>query len=608
MFYIKSLLVVVLLLFVPISALSYDAPVFYSDEVVVTASRHLELASESPFNISIISSREIESSGSKNIGDILRKQLGIYPKSKGFMGSEYSLSLRGSSYQQVLVLLDGVGVNSPLLGGADVGDILLSDIKRIEIVRGPVSSMYGSDAVGGVINIITKDYAGNEKLSLDAKIMEQGTNKIVTSYYGKTGDSSYGLTLGHNESPGFRDNSEYLSNNISFKLNKPIYSGEGSLLYKTYWSRKGVPGSTVFPYSDAWQTDNNDEVILTWKNDDLQTKLFNVQKLQRINLDPSSSNDEKYNSYSNGAEIQMHARINDVHNLVYGVDYKNDACDSTYAGIRSVMNGAIFLEDEYMINENAKVNYGARIDSHSTFGTNTNPRIGFLYAFQPNIKGRLVYGESFRAPTLNDLYWNSTDPLWGTVMRGNADLKPEKSKSIELGLNHQIYDNFLIDTSIYASNIENLIQWVDVSGTWATWEAQNVGKAEIAGAEFEIKYFLSPEIDLYTNYTYQQAFDSETFKYLTYRPKDQYNVGFRYSDERGRKLTSNLRYVGYRFDNTSNTNKVPEYAVFDIRYEKKNNSISYYLGAENLLDQMYEDTLNYPMPGRIYYFGIKYDL
>lgn len=604
--YLISLFIIVL----PFLSYSYDAPTFYEDEIVVTASRHIQLASESPFNITVITSEEIRSSGGKNVGDVLKNKLGIYPKSKGFLGSEYSLSLRGSSYQQVLVMVDGVKVNSPLLGGADAGDLTLNNVERIEVVRGPLSSMYGADAVGGVVNIMTRNARQSEQLAVDMKVMEEGASRMGASVRGESIMGDYIITLGHDDAPGYRDNSAFFANSLSSKLTRDIDGGSIELLYKTYSAKKQVPGSTVFPYSSAWQTDNNDEAVFTGKksfgDNVLQAKLYHVQKLQKVNLDPDNSPDEKYNSFTGGMELQTEINALEGHKIICGAEYKGDGCDSTYAGIRSVVNNAFFVEDENAVNENLKINYGGRIDSHSIFGSSSNPRMGILYRVDPQTCLRAVYGESFRAPTLNDLYWYSKDPVWGTIMRGNEKLKPERSRNTELGMKCSPIKECAVDISVYSNYVDNLIQWIDISGTWTLWEARNIGKADITGAELGINYNIAEGLELMANYTHQQAFDSKTKKRLVYRPQDQYNAGANYSDGYGNIFSCNLRCVGERFDNESNTSKVPPYSVFDVRCEKVIDVLSYYVGAENLFNTEYEDTLNYPMPGRIYYFGVKY--
>lgn len=599
---------VISIFFIRLLAFAQELPVFYDDGVVVTASRRLELASESAFNITVITSDEIRSSQSKNIGDILKGEYGIYSKNKGFIGSECSLSLRGSSYQQVLVLIDGIKLNSPLLGGVDSGDILLNDVERIEVVRGPVSSLYGADAVGGVINIITKKPGKDSKLAYNAKLMEIGTEKLGISY----SNDNYMLTLDQDASPGYRQNSDYNSVSISTKIRFGLYAGESSLLCRAYRSDKGIPGSTVYPYASARQTDSNDEAVMSWeiKFDDssLQAKLFYVQKYELVDFDPGVAPKENYNSFSGGLDLQGNISVAEAHEITCGLDLRRDDCQSTYAGNRSVENGAVFVEDEQIIRQDMKINYGARMDSHSVYGSNINPRIGMLYALNTDTKVRIVYGESFRAPTLNDLYWYSVDPVWGMVMKGSTVLKPEKSRSIEFGLDNRIGESIAVNASIYANQTDNLIQWVDVSGIWMTWEAQNIGRSDSSGIELEMTYQVNSSFRTSCNYTLQQAMNSESGKYLPYKPKDRCNIRFDYSDELGNSTSCIVRYVGERYDNESNTKIVPAYSVIDGKYEKSEGDISYYIGAENIFNEIYEDTFNYPMPGRIYYFGIKYGI
>ncbi|HVN67888.1 MAG TPA: TonB-dependent receptor plug domain-containing protein, partial [Candidatus Sulfotelmatobacter sp.] len=253
--------------------------------MVVTASRLPQLASQSPWDTTVIGSAEMR--GCKTVGDALRTVAGADVISQGGLGAVTSVRLQGAANSsQVLILVDGRRINSPTLGMFDTGDLLLDNVERIEVVRAPLSAVYGSDAVAGVINIITK--------------RPQGQDKIVSASTGSFGTQQYKIELNggpllfafdQTRSDGFRTNSDYFANNFYGKVVQPTPLGELFADYNLYDARKGVPGvptSEADPASASEpndrQTDRNTLASVGLKTDNYQLRAYQNNLDQK--LDP----------------------------------------------------------------------------------------------------------------------------------------------------------------------------------------------------------------------------------------------------------------------------------------------------------------------------------
>jgi len=610
-----GILFIINLLIIPVY--TEEPPRFFGEEIVITASRMPQLKSELPASTTIITSTEIETFGANNLGDIIKLTFGTFPKTNGFLGSQVSGSIRGSSAQQILILIDGQRINSPLLGGYDLGDILADDIERIEIVRGPGSALYGADAFGGIINIISKKAKNKEKLNivLAPTIFERGANNVLLSASGSKDGTDYGFSANSSGSPGFRENSDYTalkySGDISRQFTNQFYS---SLCFDVYNAKKGIPGSQTFPTPSTRQEDNNQQFRLLTQykaSDSWDLKVnssFNNME-QSFSADPKLNPYDRYKSYSSMYELQNDIRIDPNNMLVVGGEYRNDQSKSTLCGTHLVTNKAYFLQDQLQLLNDLSLTASIRRDEYSIYGDTSSPRLGLTYKPVKGLSLWTSYGESYRAPTLNDLFSYYKDPVWGVVMRGNKSLKPERSNSSELGMNWLVFTNTQISANYFSTKVNDLIEWRDISGMFMLWEPRNIASANISGYELGVEHYLQSELKIFFNYSGLIPKDSSTGKDLVYRPRKQYNTGIQYNDKAGNSLGLFMRQVGARYDNADNARSVDAYTVVNLKYVVKvSPQAQLEFGAENFLNEEYQDTYDYPMPGRIYSFGFKYNL
>lgn len=593
----RTLLIFLFLFFFNCASFAFDVPRFFGEEVTVTATRLPQLKLSSPWNVTLI-----KPSNQVTLGEVLREVPGIDVKANGYLGSVVTARLRGSTSQQVLALLNGRRINSPLLGMIDLNDVLVDNAERIEVARAPLSALYGTDAIGGVINVITRK-----------------TGRELTLSYGTYGTQQIKLALGDTflgyvRSDGFRQNSDYTAQNFGQRIGW----GDLELNLNYYNADKGVPrvpNSQNDPYSASTpndrQKDQNLFADLSYKKQagpiSTQARLFQNQLYEQFhsyNFFTLSFDDTDYRTLQQGVELQQTLEVSKTSSLIYGIEARQDRGVSFYAGDHTINNYAGFGQIQ-LGNRSFNLIAGTRMDKHSTFGYTMNPRVGLSVPVPGEVTFKASLGNAFKAPTLNDLYWN--DPVW--QMFGNVDLLPEKSQTAELGISKLFFDRLNLAVNYYTTSITDLILWDWDISTNIT-RAKNVGGVEVRGAECEGTYRLTPLLDLFANYTRERAEDvrdvnaANVGKRTPYSPEDKFNVGLKAAEHV--KIT--ISHVGERFADGGNTISLPGYTVVSLWAGRKVNGLNVSLGIDNLTDQVYYESvgyhpttfaqLKYPLPGR----------
>lgn len=584
-------------------SVALDLPRFYGEEVVVTAARVPVPISASPWNTSVLNKKDL--ANFKTVGEALRTIAGVDSTSYGYLGSLNSTRLRGANASQVLILVDGRRINSPTLGMFDTGDLLLGDVEKIEVVRAPLSAMYGSDAVSGVINIITKTpSAAGQNLSVDF-------GSFGTQQYKYSFDSDrFAFAFNRVKSEGFRKNGDYAAMDVVGKFKIPAYVGELLVDYDLYVGEKGVPGvptSEADPYSatepNDRQTDKNAFLSVGLKGNDYLLRAY--QNTFDQNLNPYIWGAAVNQTWQTAIEWQK-----SFGPLLWGLEAREDRGKTTNSGAHAIQNYAAFMQGETTVWDYGSLIASVRADKHTNSGISINPRVGMVYTADEATLWRLSAGTGFRAPTLNELYWNDG---W---MFGDANLKPEKSFSYDIGLEKKMPYDTTARLNYFCSNVTDLILWDWVSSTIET-RAKNVGEARMEGVEFELVKQIGEQGKAFINYTYQKAIDRKDFdsmavdKTLRYTPENKYNAGLVLGD-----CSVLLKYVGERYADAYNMVKLTPYTVVDLNLGREIGQGKVNFAVQNLFDQKYTEmvgndpatfaTRNYPMPGRQYSLSVKW--
>jgi outer membrane cobalamin receptor len=588
--FIIFLFIITYCLFPAPPSFAYEAPVFYGSEVVVTAARHPRFVSEIPWSVAVISSEEVRASGATNATDVLRLVSGVDVKGTGGVGASTSIRLRGSNSNQVLVLVDGRRTSSPQGGWNDFLEVPVEEIERIEVVRGPVSALYGADAVGGVVNVITKKGKG-KGIYVSATAGEFGTYRQSLAVGSGDDAFNYFLSAENFFSAGDRPNSDYDAQNFYTDIGLDLDgAGELGVSFGIREAKMGSPGPVSMASLTDRQHDRKGHVGLDYSAGELSIKARQDQFFRKF----ESATVSRHYNWSSGLELQHGLSLSSNSFVIYGADLRQDIISSTDNGDHTADNTALFLQDEIRLSKDSTLVLGVRGDNHSVYGGVLNPRVGYLFHLSRSTKLRASYGTSFRAPSFDDLYAPTT--AWTA---GNPNLKPERAQTVDLGLEQALNDSAQLSFGVYLSEVRDMIEWTETS-PWF-WQPLNVGGARISGGELEVSGRLNSFLYGFINYTYLFAMDTENNTELSYKPNNKCNVGLRYSNA---DVAANIsaKLVGARL--IAGGERLPPYTVVDLNLEVP----PFFFLADNFLNEEYEETKGYPMLSRRYTMGVRFDL
>jgi len=598
-------------------------PFFTMEEIVVISSKYPQELLDSVASVEIITKEEIGTSQSENLAGIITNIAGLEITDYGSPGDIKAISIRGSSPEQVLIMIDGQVANDPQTGKIDLGLIPADMIEKIEIYRGPASALYGANALGGVINIITKSGEDEQKRSAEFYYGSNNTQKYRASYQNRIDDMGYFFTGEYYKTDGERENSQLDKISLMGKVSKEIDQQTGldlTICYHDY--QRGLPGFLDYPTPNAQQNDRNFNLNLKWqkREEDRDINVISWYNFRRIYYDnpdewghtgasihKTHTTGISFDSTIYDFSIGSKEESNSDHTLTWGAEIKNNWIDSTDIGNQQDLNGALFIQDVWQSAELEKLNIttGVRYDYHQIFGGQFNPRIGFSYRLQDELSLHASVGHAYRAPTFNDLYW----PEDGYV-GGNPNLLPETAWAYEAGFR---FINEKGDTqaefNIFRKNVNELINWA--ADNEGVWRPSNIGSARVDGVEIIAKKELNKNFIGNLSYTYLDAIDLDTEIQL--KPKHKYGIGLIYSDLLGDyedKFTIGLNgyIVAGRPDNLESYYLFDANVSKDITINKKNKrKISLSFSVKNLLDQQPELVSGYPVQGRTFLLGVSTD-
>lgn len=582
------------------------------NEVVVTATKTEKELKDVTQSVTVVTAAELRNSGATTAAEALQAVTGVAITDQGTPGSLTTLSIRGANYSQVLVLLDGVRLNSPRDAGVDLSalPVTLDDIERIEIVRGPSSALYGADAVGGVVNIITKKPVSTVS-RISGAIGSHGYDTLQLGTSSRKSSAYYSVTGTRETSDGYRLNSNLEQWIVNGRAGYDVSKDTSIDLTANYISKEnGLPGSLQYyptPMARQYQRELVTSIAFRSrisKSLDFKASVFRSEDQLRAQ-DPEAHVvsfgsftalvppvDSLHKSTSRGGEAQVNWIAGSWNLFSLGYEQRKNGLTSTDSGEHETTNNAWFLQDEMSLGDSLIVVVGGREDKHSVYGDRFSPKTSARYLVAgPGTIIRASYGKSFRAPTFNDLYWNSPDAV------GNPNLKPETSKEYEAGIEQPLGPGNRIKITGFRRKVTDLINW-----NWMVYPMvpENIGKADIKGVEAEAAFRLSDTMGLGVNYTYLKAIDVITGDkiYSTLYPKNQIKGHLDIALDADVHLFTEARAV---------ENYVPSgapnwrYTVVDAKIAQKfgrraDAKGEIYFAVTNIFDRKYEAVQGYPMP------------
>lgn len=634
----------------PASAVALAEQSSETEFVVVTATRTPQDLSQTLANTSVFDAADIERLQAFDLIDVLRNAAGVDFQQKGGPGSPSSLFVRGTNSTHVLVLVNGQRISSATLGTSAIEHISMDQVERIEVVRGPKSSLYGADAIGGVINIITKTAEETPTAKLTAGFGSRGVLDHSATYSAKFGKFSLATGVNYYENAGWNtttlttqgsaDRDTYRSHggylNLGMQINDKhkvelnYTHSEGEIEYdNTYGCSNAITYASVDcqPFSEtrnrtASITSTNtlspvfDMLIQAGYSSDLSETKDDLANINQLFGGPSV-----FETVRASGLIQANLKLDELFTLSVGDEYYRDkiygkiylinaSFDALEANSYTDENGkkidnrdnhAMFAQFQGDIENDISFVLGVRRDDNESFGKHTTGNVNIGIGDTKKY-GKVVFsfGTAFHAPTFNDLYW--PDPFGP----GNPLLKPETSQTREISYRGEAR-NLKYTISAYETRIDDLIQWapIDPNDLYSFWTPSNVQAAKIKGLETE----LSQTIDAFSwsiNTSHSDADDVATGNELIDRAKRKASLNADYSFAHY-SLGASWLAMGGRYSDTGNTVKTSGYSRWDLRASVKLwQDFSVQLKLENLFDVDYEHRAPFVEPGRVVMLKLVY--
>jgi vitamin B12 transporter len=613
------------------------------DPIIVTATRTPAKASDVLADNVYIGPEEIQQAGQTTLVELLQRQKGVTISSYGTGGSNASVFLRGTTNNQTLVLIDGVRVDDAYNGGANWSAIPLTIVDHIEIIFGPQSSLYGSDAIGGVIQIFTKQGDGPAKVGASIGYGTYGTSISEASIHGSTtGEQKirYSLaasqtlsmgfnTIAPNNKDGYTANGRtgYVQDSITGRLSQEWGKGqELGLQFLNSRLNNQVPGMDPQEYFyqqiqnqisqlGTYSLYSKNQVLENWRS----LLQASAQTSNALNHAPNTPNNPAYdstlnqrqNTYTWQNDIAIGTDILQVlaerktqkvssNQLDYGTyDINNYPTPLSFLGFsqtRNTNSGAI----AYQLKRDANLaNFSIRNDSISGYGPQTTGSAAYGYFFTKEWRANINYGTGFRAPTFNDLYYPGY---------GNPAILPEKSKNTEVGLHYEKarLESHLV---IFSNSISNLIQASNSLscpiGTGAFGCASNVSSAKITGASLSGLAQLS-SLNLKASYTQQNPVNEGSNSTLVKQAKQYGNIAGEYIYS---KVTTGVgaTFSGRRNDYLGDATGMGAYTLYNLyaNYELEKD-LSLFVRWNNVFNKNYQLSYGYNTPGSNAFVGLRY--
>ncbi|MGD2294489.1 MAG: TonB-dependent receptor [Candidatus Aminicenantes bacterium] len=616
-------------------------PLQIQHEITVTATRMDTPTREIGSSVTIITRQDIESSQKVTVLEILQDIPGVTVIQNGPAGAAGSVHIRGGNAEHTLVMMDGVELNDPITPSRsiDLAHYTLDNVERIEILRGPQSTLYGSDALSGVINIITKKGDGQPTIDFSAQGGSYGSFAGSTVLSGSADKFFYSVGTSFFQNTGFSAASQdYEGNTEKDGYSNLTFTGRlGFRLSDSFEfdlsARRVETEIDIDNFGGAYGDDPNnlqtyDSLFIKGQ---ARIQLWNNRWEQKLNLafvdydrayenstdaaHPFDSEEAFYKSTFLKFDWQNHLYLHETHTLTFGIDFQQEQGESEHKSesfwgpflslfpLQKASTTGLYIQDQIRLADRFYATVGTRLDFHSQFGTSLTYRVAPAYVIGETgtkIKGSI--GTGFKSPSLYQLFAPGT--LWGPI--GNKNLEPEKSTGWDIGIEQELCERKVFLSATYFSHsYKNLIDFDFLKGY------VNITEAESNGLELTFEAFLTDGLSVSANYTRQESQDRRTGKALLRRPKDffQARLNLRFLKIGHMNLSvislgkrDDIEFVGY----SSQRVTMPSYTLVNATASfALISSAQIYLRIENILNTHYEIIKGFGTPGFSAFGGLK---
>ncbi len=613
-------------------------------DVVVTATRIKTPTKEIASSVTIITAQELEQSKAATLIEALQEVLGLSILQSGPLGGSASVMLRGANSEHTLVMIDGVEVNDPITPARtyDLSHLGVDSIERVEILRGPQSTLYGSDAMAGVVNIITKKGRGKPAFHLSSLGGSYGTFSGTAGLTGSMKKLHYALWTSSLTSRGFSAASDKLEGNteadgyknLSLSVRagyQPSDNVDLDLLAKYIDTRADIDN-----FGSAFGDDPNnvqmyDSLLLKGHVRGLFSRNRWEQKLTLSHVvsnretenpedeqHPYDSDRSRYKSRLFKLDWQNNLFLHETNTLTFGAEYQEEQGESDYRAesiwgpsistfpLKKARNTGVYIQDQVRLAGTFFLTAGIRVDSHSQSGRSTTYRIAPAVFFpKTSTKLKATYGTGYKSPSLYQLYAPGNN--WGPI--GNEGLKPEETTSWDAGFEQVLWDGKIrLGGTYFSGRYENLIDYDYTEGYI------NIAQASSKGIEFSFEFFPSDDISFSASYSHIKAKDQNTGEALLRRPENKFTAKLNLLFATKGRIVLSMTHLGTREDQewidwiATRVQMAPFTLVNAVGSYDILPNIQLFLRLDNILDQQYELIKGYGTPGRSVYGGFKIQL
>lgn len=610
-------------------------------EIVVTATRLETPAREIASSVTVLTREKLEQSKKATVIEVLQEVLGVSIIQNGPPGAAASVFIRGANSEHTLILMDGVELNDPISPSRsfDLAHLTLDNVERIEILRGPQSTLYGSDALGGVVNIITKKGQGKPKFSLSSVAGSYGTIISSAGINGSTERMQYSFGTSYFRSDGFSAASTNYEGNeekdgyrnltiwgrLGFRLSDNL---DVDLILRTLNTQIDIDNAGGAQGDDPNNVQDYNALFIKAEirnlmlNNRWELKLgLSLVDYDRQHENPTDeahlldSDNGFFKSKLFKIDWQNNFFLHETNTFTLGIDYQREQGESEYNsdGIwgpfssifpsrRAHVTG-FYLQDQIRLANQFFATVGLRLDDHSQFGSALTYRFApafFIEATQTKFSA--TYGTAFKSPSLYQLYAPGT--LLGPI--GNAELNPEKSIGWDIGVEQQLLGGkVLLAVTYFYNDYKDLINFDFLQGY------MNIGKAESKGTEILIQARPFDDMSFNATYTRTEAKDKDTGADLLRRPKQEFSASLNYNFQK--KANINLTFIRIGEQDDMDFSTWPSTRLTLPSYSLLNAAVSFnftsnfqiFFRMDNIFNEEYEMVKGYGTPGFSVYGGVN---
>jgi vitamin B12 transporter len=533
------------------------------DPVVVTATPVETPAEQLGASVSVVAGEDFQTYHYPTVDEALRSVPGVEVRRSGAYGKTTSVTIRGANANQVQVLVDGLRVKSPTLGQVDLADISPDLIERIEVIRGAQSTLYGADAIGGVINIITrKGKGGPFQATVQQEVGNYDTLVSRATVYGAWKILNYALSASHFESNGQFQNDETDANAISARIGATLpWNSTLDFVFRYNKNDVGVPVKGVFPgpqpihpiinrnarsqsETTIWSLEGKTRPVEWWETRGRLARYENSAGFQDP-VDPGVALD-----FATFSQVNVERREAEWVNSFFigkwstssvGLEHRREIGENRNTFRAASETQSVFFEQQLRFFDRLFLTGGFRVEDNSVFGTTTTERgsLAFLIK-ETGTRLRGSAGTGFRAPTFNDLFFPGF---------GNPDLQPEDSLSYDFGVDQKLWNNRIrLGLTYFQNEFKNLIACCTPLPTAPFGGPFNVGRARSAGIEFTGEVDVLPNLVASLNYTYTDSENLATDRPLPREPRHRWNIGLTWEPISKLSLFTQVHVVSEQFE------------------------------------------------------------